>query len=95
MVPWDPSRYVDLISCICPPFLYLWAVEKAWFHRLTPHLPPLRTIIPLKIVPSNSPDRPQIQHNNGALEPFQLCRPDIMHLSSLSIPMGSGKQPWK
>ena len=48
MVPWTPSKSIDLLTHICPPFPYPMAVGKHHEHQGPPHLPPQHPIDCLK-----------------------------------------------
>ena len=60
-------------------------------HERPPHLPSQHPIVRLKSGRSGSLGSLQIQRVYGAMDPFQVSRPVHSHLSSLSIPIGSGK----
>ena len=48
MVPWNPSRPVDPLNHICPPFLYLGEVEKQPGRQRPPLLQPQHPVFMLR-----------------------------------------------
>ena len=54
MVPWTPSQSIDLLTHICPPFLYPKAVGKHHEHQWPPQLPSQYPIVQLKSERSSS-----------------------------------------
>ena len=67
MVPWTPSQSIDLLTHICPPFLYPKAVGKHHEHQWPPQLPSQYPIVQLKSERSSSLADPK---SNGFMVPW-------------------------
>ena len=83
--------HMNLLPCICTPFPYPWTVD----NDLGANVQHCST----DLFGWNLADLAAWHISNqqvyGAMDPFQACTPVNSHLSSLSIPRGSGKTTWE